>query len=127
MVEGTHMCNVEVGEMFLDFMLNPELTPFCGVGITPSDLDLTDLYHPSPDRSGYHRVWVCWDRNVMGLTWSPRYQAVKCMKLVEEIIRGYWKVKNKIFHWYLLRSTMDLEMPLGQNLGHTSACLLLHC
>ncbi len=80
------MCDVDVGEMFLNFMLHPNLRPYCGVDLTPYELDLPET-SGAPTQTSAEKVWVSWDRIAMGLTWSP-YQAVKCLHLAEEVIRG---------------------------------------
>ena len=58
---------MDVGEMFLNFPLQPDLRPFAGVDIT--------LIKSRPDEEGWDQyrtiVWERWDRNFMGLTDSP--------------------------------------------------------
>ena len=94
-VKGTHMCDVDVGEMFLNFMVHPSLRKYLGVDMTPYLLNLKGLARTQvADSLG--RVWVTWNRIAMGLTWSP-YQAVKCMHLAEEQVRGNRKDPNNVF------------------------------
>ena len=45
-VEGTYMCDVDIGEMFLNFMLHPTLRTLCGVDLSNYDIDLSDLDVP---------------------------------------------------------------------------------
>ena len=58
---------MDVGEMFLNFPLQPDLRPFVGVDITHIKSRL--------DEEGWDqyrtRVWERWDKNFMGLTDSP--------------------------------------------------------
>ena len=45
--EGTYMCDVDVGEMFLNFMAHPSLRKYLGVDLTPySNLDLSVMSSP---------------------------------------------------------------------------------
>ena len=83
--QGSYMCDVDIGEMFLNFMLHPKLRVLCGVDLTPYDLDFSSLNDPIRDSNG--SVWVAWNRIAMGLKWSP-YQAIKSMHFAEEVIRG---------------------------------------
>ena len=108
-VQGTHMCDVDVGEMFLNFMLHPKLQLFCGVDITPYDLDLSSLSFPQIKEDGT-KVWVSWDRIAMGLAWSP-YQAVKTLHFAEEVIRGDPKDPANVFRWDHVR----LNLPGSPN------------
>jgi hypothetical protein len=49
------MCDLDVGEMFLNFILHRSIRPLAGV----------DLTHCAPD--GARRVvWECWQRAAMG-------------------------------------------------------------
>jgi hypothetical protein len=73
---GTYMCDLDVGEMFLNFMLHLDIWLLAGVDLT--------FYAPK-GRLG--AVWECWQRATMGLTLSP-YQACQGMAFAEEVIRG---------------------------------------
>ena len=42
-VEGTHMCDVDIGEMFLNFMLHPSLRILCGVDLSGYKVDLSEM------------------------------------------------------------------------------------
>ncbi|CAB9525841.1 unknown protein [Seminavis robusta] len=95
---GTHMCDVDIGEMFLNFMMHPSLRPYCGVDLTPYDLDLSEV---GPQPSSKHVV-VSWNRIAMGLTWSP-YQAVLSMHFAEEVMRGDRTDKSNVFTWDKVR------------------------
>ena len=85
--EGTYICDVDVGEMFLNFMAHPSLRKNLKVDLFPySNLDLSVMSSPLV-ASALRKVWVSWNRIAMGLTWSP-YQAVKSLHLAEEIQVG---------------------------------------
>ncbi len=102
-VEGTHMCDVDIGEMFLNFMLHPTLRVLCGVDLTNYEVDLSSLEVPvDPDEI---RTWVAWNQIAMGLKWSP-YQAVKEMHFAEEIIRGDRRNPSNVFRWDRVRMNL---------------------
>ena len=71
-VEGTYMCDVDIGEMFLNFMLHPTLRTLCGVDLSNYDIDLSALDVPiDPEGSS---KWLHWNRSPMceiieGITW----------------------------------------------------------
>jgi hypothetical protein len=70
------MCDLDVGEMFLNFILHRSICPLARV----------DLTHYVPDGSG-RVLWECWQRAAMGLTSLP-YQACQGMAFAEEVIQG---------------------------------------
>ena len=41
--EGTNMCDVDVGEMFLNFMVHPSVRKYLGVDLTPYQLNYDEL------------------------------------------------------------------------------------
>ncbi len=58
---GTYMANCDIGEMFLNFMLDVNLRKYAGV-------DLTDLFPEEADGSTF---WERWERLLMGFKPSP--------------------------------------------------------
>ena len=106
-VEGTYMCDVDIGEMFLNFMLHPTLRTLCGVDLSNYNVDLTSLEVPTEPEAA--KTWMSWNRIAMGLKWSP-YQAVKSMHFAEEVIRGDRKDPANVFRWDHVR----LNLP-GQD------------
>jgi hypothetical protein len=92
--EDTYMADVDIGEMFLNFILHRELRTLAGVDLThyfPKDAKDT------PDGRGV-KVWETWQRAAMGLRSSP-YQAVQAMGVAEEVIRGDRKDPSNVFRW----------------------------
>lgn len=89
---GTFMCDLDVGEMFLNFILCERIRPLAGV----------DLTHYVPSPSGTGPVWECWQRAAMGLTSSP-YQACQGIGFAEELIRGDPLDPTNIFRWDRVR------------------------
>jgi hypothetical protein len=84
---GTYMCDLDVGEMFLNFILHADIRALAGV----------DLTHYAPEGTG-ETIWECWHRAAMGLTLSP-YQSCQGMGFAEEVIRGDPEDQSNIFHW----------------------------
>jgi hypothetical protein len=79
------MADVDIGEMFLNFMLHKSLRPLAGV----------DLTHYFP-RETDEKVWESWTRAAMGLTSSP-YQSVQGMHYCgSRILEGTLKVKEAL-------------------------------
>jgi hypothetical protein len=95
---GTFMCDLDVGEMFLNFILHVDIRSLAGV-------DLTHYTNEGKDGA----VWECWHRAAMGLTSSP-YQACQGMAFAEEVIRGDRLDPRNIFRWDLVR----LNLPGSQ-------------
>jgi len=89
--EQTYMADVDVGEMFLNFVLHEELRSLSGVDLT--------CFFPSADGSP---VWETWQRAAMGLKSSP-YQCTQAMGITEEVIRGVRKDPKNIFRWDYVR------------------------
>ena len=75
-VEGTYMCDVDIGEMFLNFMLHPTLRTLCGVDLSNYKVDLTSLEVPTDPEAA--KTWLSWNRIAMGLKWSPTRLSKAC-------------------------------------------------
>lgn len=100
-VEGTHMCDVDIGEMLLNVMLHPSLRILCGVGLLGYKVDLSKMPEVPTDTKVV-KSWVSWNRIAMGLKWSP-YQAVKSMHFAEEITKGDPADPNNVYRWDKVR------------------------
>ena len=76
-------CDMDVGEMFLNFPLHPYLRPFSGVDIT--------RIKSIPYKEGWYqdrnRVWGRWDKNFMGLT-DSHYRYLQLLVHVKFIAYG---------------------------------------
>ena len=72
---GYCQCDLDVGDMFLNFLLHDELKQMSGV-------DIRHVRSVDPNDEGWEasllRDWERWCRNWMGLTDSP-YQSVQPM------------------------------------------------
>lgn len=76
---GTFMGDLDIADMFLNFMLHPGLQPYAGVDLTP--------YFPEEVMaSGKHTVWEGWTRCAMGF-WPSPYQSIQVVLHAKELIR----------------------------------------
>ena len=85
----TVMEDRDMGEMFLNFQLDPFISQFTGVDIGPLDID----------QDTCSKRWLCWDRNLMGFKSSP-YNSVRMYLISEEIIRGDRHDRDNAFQWH---------------------------
>jgi hypothetical protein len=73
---GYWQSDIDVGEQFYNFALDPRVRPFCGLDVSYY-LD----HHPGAT------LWLSWHHRVMGLKSSP-HGCVKMQALAEEVVRG---------------------------------------
>jgi hypothetical protein len=93
--KDTYMADVDIGEMFLNFILHRELQSLAGVDLTH--------YFDAEDKDGKAtKIWETWQRAAMGLRSSP-YQAVQAMGVAEEFIWGDRKDPMNVFRWDYVR------------------------
>jgi hypothetical protein len=97
---GTHIGDMDVGEMFLNFVLHESMQALCGV-------DLTEFFGEISEVNGNPKLlWEHWVRAAMGLKSSP-YQAVQGMLVVKEVILGDRKDPNNVFRW----DSIQMNLP----------------
>ena len=75
----SYITDCDVGEILLNFMLEPSVRPHAGI-------DLTQDFTEEAERNG-ERLKGCWSRMLMGFSPSP-YFVAKDMLIVEKTIRG---------------------------------------
>ena len=90
----TWMSDLDVGEMFLNFILHTSLRPHCGI-------DLTHFF-PEEARQSLGRLIEVWSRPGMGFKWSP-YQCTQDMMVLDEVIGGDRLDPGNIFKWDRVR------------------------
>ena len=73
----TWYSDLDLGEMFLNYFMDPLLRPFCGV-------DVSKFVSGTGDSSG---KWLQWNRIFMGFRSSP-YHAVKTYNWCLDLVRG---------------------------------------
>ena len=94
---GSYMADVDIGEMFLNFVMHPDVRPFCGV-------DLSEYF---PEHKKENSVlWVRWSRCCMGLKSSP-YNCVQGLMHLAEQILGDPDDANNPFKW----KSVEMNLP----------------
>ena len=88
----TWMGDNDLGEMFLNFMLDEKTQDLCGVDVTP--------YFEEETKGGI--IWERWNRCLMGLKPSP-HNAALSFGNAEELIRGDRRSETNPFRWDSIR------------------------
>jgi hypothetical protein len=97
---GCYMVDINLGEMFLNFLFHRVLQRFSGVDFSPyaSDLKTPDGPVDSPIKSN----WAHWIRGWMGLKPSL-YMVVRFYYLAEEFTRGHRRERTNPLRWDYIR------------------------
>jgi len=95
---GTFMCDLDVAEQFLNFMLSPSIGPFTGVDLTP--------YFPKEIHPPKKVPWERWKWCYMGCHSSP-YQADQGILFATEVIWGDHSNSVNIFSF----DAIQLNLP----------------
>lgn len=111
LLPGYCQADIDIAEMFLNFILGEELRPYSGVDIRhirtrKSDLkggEKMPLWEQKRDRA-----WERWVRNWMGLRDSP-YRSIQLMILAKEQAYGNRLDANNPFQW----SQVVLNLPFN--------------
>lgn len=94
-----YQCDMDVGEMFLNFMLHPALRPYSGV-------DITHIRSDESWEAGRTRAWERWCRNFMGMTDSP-FRSFQMLIKLKFISYGDRQDANNPFNW----ERVQLNLP----------------
>jgi hypothetical protein len=101
---NTYLGDIDVGDMFLNFVLHEDVRKVAGV-------DLTAYCSEELVREVKKRfIWERWTRCGMGFRSSP-YNAIQAIMVAEEKIRGDPKDSTNILHW----DTVSLNLPGSHN------------
>jgi hypothetical protein len=92
------MGDMDVGEMFLNFVLHESMQALCGI-------DLTEFFGKSGLTGKPKIKWERWVQAAMGLKSSP-YQAVQGMLVVKEVILGDRLDPDNVFQWDEIRMNL---------------------
>ena len=87
---GSFMSDIDVGEMFLNFVMHESLRIYCGVDVTNYFPELANIEGAT--------VWLRWGRCGMGFTNSP-YVAVQGITVAEEVFMGDRRDRTNVFRW----------------------------
>lgn len=101
--KGAFHADIDIGEMFLNFMLHPLLCPYCGVDVSHvQSSDETDAEWEAKRRN----KWERWARDCMGLADSP-YRAIQVILWAKEIALGSKSDPANPFQW----DRVELNLP----------------
>jgi len=95
LMPGYYQCDLDIGEMFLNFLLHSNLKRLSGVDITHVRSEAEDDREWEESRTG---TWECWTRNWMGLGDSP-YRCIQWMVRLKMVAYGEPRDKTNPFHW----------------------------
>ena len=93
--------DIDLGEMFLNYFLDPKLRPYAGVDVT----GLADLLKDVPLKD-QHRLLMRWQRSLMDLKSSP-YNCTRTFAWSEDFIRGNRFDHTNPFMW----DTVIMNLP----------------
>ena len=93
MLDGNSwMSDLNMGEQFLNFPLDPKVQPLCGIDVRP--------YLGAKGQNSAH--WMRWTRCMMGLRSSP-FAAIKGTHIAEEAVFGDRHSSTNPFRWTSVR------------------------
>ena len=92
-IHSSWFCDVDVGEMFLNFPLHPHIRPHCGVDL-------------SWQLKGKGCKWERWNRMAMGMSPSP-WVCTRLMGWMMEMVKGDPKQPGNPFGW----NSVILNLP----------------
>lgn len=94
--DHTFYGDIDIGEMFLNYFLDPEIRPWAGVDVTA----LYSATNQECDRdTKSKRTLMRWERSLMGVRSSP-YNCVRAYLISEEVIRGDRLDVANPFRWH---------------------------
>ena len=97
------MVDLDIGDMFLNFMLHSSARRFVGIDVTKLFEDDDDLNKSHMEEEIKRKInsgklaWLQWTRCAMGLKCSP-HQTIKAILFVEEFIKGLTNDETNPFH-----------------------------
>lgn len=104
-----YQADLDVGEMFLNFMLGKALRPYSGVDVSHVKTRKSDFKHHGPEplvdypdwEKGRVKRWERWVRNWMGMRDSP-YRSGQLMIIAKEMAYGDRHDPSNPFQWELV-------------------------
>ena len=98
-VVGSFMGDINIGDMFLNFMLHEKVRVVAGVYLAP-------FFSEEAHQRGIKMIWERWVRCGMGFKTSP-YNTIQGMLMAEESIRGDRLDATNILGW----DYVNLNLP----------------
>jgi hypothetical protein len=102
---STHMGDIDIGDMFHNFVLHEQVQRVAGIDLTPFFLE--ELI----TRRDVRVLWERWVRCAMGLKCSP-YNTIQGALIMDEFIRGNPKDPKNVLRWDYVR----LNLPGSQDI-----------
>jgi hypothetical protein len=107
LAEGYYQADMDMGEMFLNFILGKKLRPYSGVDVTHIRTTKADLQHFEPEpltdipdwEKERLRAWERWGRNWMGMIDSPG-RSVQLIIVAKELVLGDRRREDNPFRWF---------------------------
>jgi hypothetical protein len=93
--DTTFYGDIDIGEMFLNYFLDPDVRPWAGVDVT----ELMPAISPNDKAANDKRTILRWDRSLMGVRSSP-FNCVRAYLISEEIIKGDRLAAANPFRWH---------------------------
>jgi hypothetical protein len=93
--DTTFYGDIDIGEMFLNYFLDPEIRPWAGVDVT----ELSPAISQKCNADDQKRTILRWDRSLMGVRSSP-FNCVRAYLISEEIIKGNRLAPSNPFKWH---------------------------
>jgi hypothetical protein len=116
------MGDLDIGEMFLNFILHESMQALCRV-------DLTEFFRQDGSETGQkHVLWEKWAQAAMGLKPSP-YQAVQTILVAKEVILGDRRDEKNVFWWDEVRMNLpgsekyDPSLPWVSKIRLNDGCI----
>jgi len=100
--KDTYLGDIDIGDMFHNFVLHERVQKVAGIDITP--------FFPDEVAEEGKVKWLRWVRSAMGLRNSP-YNAIQGVLFAEEVIKGNPLDSQNVFRWDVL----DFNMPGDPN------------
>ncbi len=111
LADGYYQADLDIGEMFLNFILGEEVRPYSGVDVSSIRMTRSDLEKAQQPPHWWNREedplkwerrrrrkWERWCRNFMGLRDSP-YRSLQMLLIAKTIAYGDRKDRSNPFHW----------------------------
>eukprot|EP00956_Cyclotella_meneghiniana_P007532 scaffold10178_cov23-Cyclotella_meneghiniana.AAC.4 len=106
LMAGYFQADMDIGEMFPNFMLGERLRPYSGVDVSHIRTTEGDLRHHLPEplekipdwEKERTRKWERWERNWMGLRDSP-YRSIQMAIIAKEMAYGNHADPDNPFQW----------------------------
>jgi hypothetical protein len=95
--DKTFYGDIDIGEMFLNYFLDPAIRPWAGVDVSGLSSAISQAEEKSSQAKSDRKI-LRWERSLMGVRSSP-FNCVRAYLISEEMIQGDRKAKDNPFRW----------------------------